>query len=170
MKTIILLMLVVIQFGCSVHLNEEVYPTNMNDCEPITNNEDYINIDCKIRSVNRLQDDVKYMDEPALVTLQGYSLMTSGIKVCSNLTSANKRTIQVQLDDIYKMVAGLYDFENHPEFKKEIDLINEKLKGKFESKIKEQDCKDLKELADDLEKSESKEDSELKVDSEYTVA
>lgn len=36
MKTFILLILTIFQLGCSTKPNLEVYPTNMNDCEPIT--------------------------------------------------------------------------------------------------------------------------------------
>jgi hypothetical protein len=161
MKIIILLMLVMVQFGCSISpvkegYAQEVYPTNMNDCEPVTDNEDYINIDCKRRSVNTLMDEVKYMNEPALVTLQGYSMMTSGIEICTNLTNEDVVTMNKELESIYKMVAGLYEFDKNPEAKKEIDLVNKILKGKFESKIKKEDCKDLKDIAEQEQKYSQK--------------
>jgi len=149
MKIFILLIFAMFQLGCSTTPEQEVYPTNLNDCEPITDNEDYINIDCKKRSVNRLMDDVRYINEPALVTLQAYSMMNSSIDVCSNLTTEDIRIINKKLELIYNEIGELYNFKENPEFKKEIELINEKLKGKYDSKIREKDCKELKQIADD---------------------
>lgn len=126
----------------------EVYPTNMNDCAPVIDNEDYINIDCKRRSVNRLTDEVHYNDEPALVSMQGYSFMESSLRKCENLTTEDITALEKVLEDTFQNVIVVnYDFDKHPEFKKEFDLIREKLKGKYDHLIKKEDCESFKKMA-----------------------
>lgn len=148
MKKIILLTLVMVQFGCSSIAKEEAvnYRTLVN-CEPITANEDYINIDCKKRSVDNLTAEVQWINEPALVSLQAESLIISGLEICSNLTKEDIVFINKELDLRNKEIRDLYDFIQNPESKKDIFLVKEKLKGKYASQINEEKCKSLKEVA-----------------------
>lgn len=126
----------------------EVYPTNMNDCKPVIDNEDYINIDCKRRSVNRLTDDVHYMDEPGLVTMQGFSMMESTTRICKDLNEEDIKAVNLMITIGFQdTIIRYYDLNNHPEFKKEFNLISEKLKGQYDDIINDKDCQNMKELA-----------------------
>lgn len=126
----------------------EVYPTDMNDCKPVIDNEDYINIDCKKRSVNRLTDDVRYIDEPALVSMQSLSMMESTTRICKELSEEDIKAVnQMIIDGFQDTIIRYYDLDNHPEFKKEFNLISEKLKGQYDDVINEKDCQNIKELA-----------------------
>lgn len=126
----------------------EVYPTNMNDCAPVMDTEYYINVDCKRRSVNRLTDDVEYLNEPSLVTMQGFSMMESIMRICDNLTTKEKAALNHLNERAFKkIIINNYDFDKNPEFEKEFTLISKKLKGKYDHDVKEKDCKIAKEIA-----------------------
>lgn len=125
----------------------EVYPTNMNDCKAVVDTEDYINVDCKRRSVNRLTDDVHYNDEPALLTMQALSILNSALEICDNITKEEKEKGFKVIDDFFqKNIVELYKFDENPEFEDEFLLISEKLKGKYDDTIKENECLSTKKM------------------------
>ncbi len=153
-KTTSALFMLLILNGCANTKSEkkepllEVYPTNMNDCAPVMDTEDYINIDCKRRSVNRLTDEVEYQEEPALVSMQGFSVMESNIRICKNLTPEEKTALTKMMDNAFRdIIIHNYDFNKNHEFKKEFELISKTLKGQYDHMIKENECKNIQKMA-----------------------
>lgn len=152
-KCVLIMSLPILIAACStpkyyeLEPNLEVYPTNMNDCKAVVDTEDYINIDCKRRSVNRLTDDVNYNDEPALVTMQTFSILNSAIEICDNITKEEKEKGHKLIESFFqKNIVELYNFDDNPEFKDEFALISKKLKGKYDDTIKEDECLDAKKM------------------------
>ncbi len=147
MKKIIILLLMTFQFGCS-STYEQVNNSNLQNCDPITNNEDYINIDCKVKSVDDLVADVAWIDEPALATLQAESMLYSAIKICDNFSRGHVWLMQEDLQNMNNRLSELYDFENNVESQKDIYLAKRMLKGKYEDKINNEECENLKNAYD----------------------